>query len=170
MCGICGYLWLPGGKEIGRSLFERMTDSLSHRGPDDRGVFYTRPEEQGAGAPGAALGHRRLSILDLSPQGRQPMASADGTLQLVFNGEIYNYIEQRAELEKRGYTFRTGTDTEVVIALDREYGEDFAAKLSGMFAIGLWPPRGNSFFCATGSGRNLSSTGKRPAALSSPAN
>ena len=138
MCGICGYLWLPGGKEIGRSLFERMTDSLSHRGPDDRGFFYTRPEEQGAGAPGAALGHRRLSILDLSPQGRQPMASADGNIRLVFNGEIYNYIEQRAELEKRGYTFRTGTDTEVIIALYREYGEDFAAKLSGMFAIGLW--------------------------------
>ncbi|MBR5415255.1 MAG: asparagine synthase (glutamine-hydrolyzing) [Thermoguttaceae bacterium] len=138
MCGICGYLWTPGAAEIERSLFERMTDTLSHRGPDDRGVFYKRPGELGAGAPGVALGHRRLSILDLSPQGRQPMASADGALQLVFNGEIYNFPELRADLEKKGHAFRTGTDTEVILALYREYGEHFAEKMNGMFAIGLW--------------------------------
>ena len=138
MCGICGYLWSPGQEAIDRSLFERMTDSLAHRGPDDRGVFYARPGEFGAGAPGVALGHRRLSILDLSPQGRQPMASPGGGLQLVFNGEIYNFPELRADLEKKGYTFRTGTDTEVILALYREYGEEFAAKMNGMFAIALW--------------------------------
>ena len=138
MCGICGYLWSPGHEAVDRSLFERMTDSLAHRGPDDRGVFYALPGELGPGTPGVALGHRRLSILDLSPQGRQPMASPDGGLQLVFNGEIYNFPELRADLEKKGYTFRTGTDTEVILALYREYGEEFAVKMNGMFAIALW--------------------------------
>ena len=138
MCGICGSLWTPGATEFERSAFERTVDTLSHRGPDDRGVFYARPNELGAGAPGVALGHRRLSILDLSPQGRQPMASPDGSLQIVFNGEIYNFLELRADLEKRGRRFRTGTDTEVILALYREYGEEFAVKMNGMFALALW--------------------------------
>lgn len=138
MCGICGYLWCSGGKEIARPLFERMTDSLAHRGPDDRGVFYARPQEQGAGMPGVALGHRRLSILDLSTRGRQPMASPDGTVQIVFSGKIYNFLELRADLGKKGYSFQTGTDTEVILALYREYGEGFSTRMNGMFAIGLW--------------------------------
>lgn len=137
MCGICGYLWTRAGWEIDRIRFDRMTDSLSHRGPDDRGVFYEPPDE--GGTPGVALGHRRLSILDLSEAGRQPMASPDG-VKIVFNGEIYNYLEIRARLEEKGVRFRTKTDTEVILALYHEYGEDFPSHLNGMFAIALWDP------------------------------
>lgn len=143
MCGICGYFWTSEGDQIDPAVLDRMTDSLAHRGPDDRGVFFRRRGEDGPDSPGAALGHRRLSILDLSEAGRQPMANPAGTVRIVFNGEVYNFLELRQELQKRGRSFRTGTDTEVILALYDEYGIDFPRYLNGMFAIGLWDSEKN---------------------------
>ena len=105
MCGISG---IVGPVPDRAALVARMTDALAHRGPDDRGVFSDEV---------CALGHRRLSIIDLSAAGHQPMTNEDGTLQLVFNGEIYNFQELRAELVGRGHRFRSRTDSEV---LDRK--------------------------------------------------
>jgi asparagine synthase (glutamine-hydrolysing) len=105
-----------------------MTDALAHRGPDGRGL---------SGGAGWGFGHRRLSIIDLAG-GAQPMASADGTHTITFNGEIYNYIELRAQLERLGHAFRTASDTEVLLAAYREWGDDMVAHVNGMFAFGLW--------------------------------
>ena len=124
MCGIAGTI------RIGDSdLVQRMTNLISYRGPDDQG-FYEDGEVR--------LGHRRLSILDLSEAGHQPMLSDDGELVITFNGEIYNFRRLRQELEKRGYRFRTETDTEVVLTAYREFGIDFLRHLEGMFAFALW--------------------------------
>lgn len=102
---------------------------MAHRGPDDRG-FYCRTN--------VALGHRRLSILDLSPAGHQPMCNEDGTVWVVFNGEIYNYKALRSELESKGHTFRSNCDTEVIVHAYEEYGEECAKRFDGMFAFGIW--------------------------------
>ena len=124
MCGIAGTI------RIGDlDLVQKMTDLISYRGPDDQG-FYEDGEVR--------LGHRRLSILDLSEAGHQPMFSDDGELVITFNGEIYNFKRLRQELEKRGYRFRTETDTEVVLKAYREFGIDFLQHLEGMFAFALW--------------------------------
>lgn len=127
MCGICGVV---GHREmvIDRHLLENMTDVIKHRGPD-RGGFHTEP--------GIGLGFRRLSIIDLST-GDQPMFSADGSIAIVFNGEIYNFQELRSALEAQGDTFRTRSDTEVIIHAYEKYGLDFIAHLHGMFAFALW--------------------------------
>jgi asparagine synthase (glutamine-hydrolysing) len=106
-----------------------MTDSLEHRGPDDRGT---------CSGPGIGLGHRRLSIIDLSAAGRQPMANEDGSLLIVFNGEIYNFQELREGLEKRGHVFSSCADTEVILHLYEEKGVDCLEDLRGMFAFALW--------------------------------
>lgn len=108
-----------------------MTDALAHRGPDREGQWVDGP---------IALGHRRLSILDLSDAGRQPMADADGRFVVVFNGEIYNYREIREQLAGR-YPFKSGSDTEVLLAAWREWGEEALHRLHGMFAFGLWDSR-----------------------------
>ena len=124
MCGIAGTI------RIGDlDLVRRMTNLISYRGPDDAG-FYEDGE--------VLLGHRRLSILDLSEAGHQPMLSGDGELAITFNGEIYNFRILRQQLEKRGYHFHTETDTEVVLAAYREFGIDFLGHLEGMFAFALW--------------------------------
>jgi asparagine synthase (glutamine-hydrolysing) len=125
MCGIAG---IVGAREEPREAMQRMLKALSHRGPDGEGI------EQDVNA---ILGHRRLSIIDLEG-GRQPLVSADRSIWLVCNGEIYNYRELRADLESRGYQFQTHSDCEVIIGLYERYGERLLEHLRGMFSFGLW--------------------------------
>ncbi len=126
MCGIAG---IVGATSESRTrLVETMLGLLRHRGPDDQGI---------AEFAGAAIGCRRLAIIDVA-HGQQPMSNEDGTVWAVQNGEIYNYVELRAELHRRGHAFRTDSDTEVLPHAYEEYGDDFVAKLRGMFAIALW--------------------------------
>jgi asparagine synthase (glutamine-hydrolysing) len=128
MCGIAGIFNLDGAT-VPLSLIQKATRALIHRGPDDEGFFTDM---------NLALGHRRLSILDTSPRGRQPMTSKDGNWILVFNGCIYNYLELKLELAAKGHQFITGTDTEVIVEGLAEYGLDFVQRLNGMYAIGAW--------------------------------
>ena len=116
-----------------------MAAALAHRGPDGDGFF---------SAPGVALGHRRLSIIDLSHAADQPFASADGAVQLVHNGEIYNYRELRKELETKGRRFRSASDTEVVVAAYLEWGERCVERFNGMWAFALWDARSQRLFCS----------------------
>ncbi len=116
-----------------------MNAALAHRGPDDSGTFV---------APSVALGSRRLAILDLSPAGHQPMASPDGSLHLVYNGEVYNYRELRDELAGAGHVFRSGTDTEVVLAAYAEWGEACVRRFNGMWAFAIWDSRRERLFCS----------------------
>jgi asparagine synthase (glutamine-hydrolysing) len=129
MCGLAG-LVTPPGVAPDRGTLERMTRTLSRRGPDGEGFFV---DARG----GCGLGHRRLSIIDLSG-GAQPLGTDDGKLQTVVNGEIYNFLAVRAELEAHGHRFKTHSDSEVVIHGYRQWGRDVFAKLHGMFAIALW--------------------------------
>jgi asparagine synthase (glutamine-hydrolysing) len=138
MCGIAGILRFDGAP-IDRALIERMNLNGAHRGPDGDGLFL---------APGVALGHRRLAILDLSPRGQQPMAWADGRYQIVFNGEIYNFIEIRAELEARGVRFSTGTDTEVILAAYQAWGEACLDRFNGMWAFAIFDALEQKLFLA----------------------
>lgn len=129
MCGIIGFVNFEGHARGDAAVrVKRMTDTLVHRGPDAEG-FYVDDF--------AALGHRRLSIIDLSG-GHQPMGALDGRLQIVFNGEIYNFLAVRSDLEERGYRFRTRSDTEVILLSYAEWGEHCVEKLSGMFAFAIW--------------------------------
>ena len=131
MCGICGIVSLNGAKIEG-SVLESMNETLVHRGPDSGGSFVD-------GAVGLAA--RRLAIIDLAG-GDQPIANEDGSITVVQNGEIYNYRELRAELERRGgHRFSTRSDTEVLVHLYEEHGPDFVQRLRGMFAIALWDER-----------------------------
>jgi asparagine synthase (glutamine-hydrolysing) len=116
-----------------------MCDLIQHRGPDDRDVWTHGP---------IGLGHQRLSIIDVSPRGRNPMANEDGTLQIVFNGEIYNYQDFRPDLIRSGHIFRSQTDTEVIIHLYEELGPKCVERLNGMFAFGLWDERQRRLFLA----------------------
>jgi asparagine synthase (glutamine-hydrolysing) len=132
MCGIAGFVNLDGAPADERVL-GAMTDMIRHRGPDDRGTLCVSLR---GGIADTALGFQRLQILDLSARGHQPMTSADGSTALLFNGEIYDAFDYRAELERDGYRFRTGTDTEVVLALyERDGLERMLERLNGMFAI-----------------------------------
>lgn len=131
MCGIAGVLHFDG-RPVSAESIKKMTDSIAHRGPDDEGVYVS-------GAVG--LGHRRLSIIDLSPLGRQPMTNEDETVWVVYNGEIYNFLEIRAELENAGHTFQSHTDTEVIVHAYEEWGVDCIHRFNGMFAFGLWDVR-----------------------------
>ena len=132
MCGIAGF-WTPERlAEPFPAVLRAMTCAIEHRGPDDAGAWLD--DEVGVG-----LGHRRLSILDLSPAGHQPMPSASGRYQLVFNGEIYNFLEVRGELERAGVRFRSRSDTEVILEAVERFGLVPALeRLAGMFAIALW--------------------------------
>src|SRR5690349_8150216 len=124
MCGICGFTGAPD-----RAVLARMADAIVHRGPDDAGYWDTVD---------VSLGMRRLSIVDLET-GQQPVFNEDGTIAVVFNGEIYNHVELRAELEGQGHRFQTHhSDTEVLVHLYEQHGDDFLHKLNGMFAIALW--------------------------------
>ena len=123
MCGICGFNWSDA------PLIEKMKARLAHRGPDDHGTYV---------AEGVSLGHRRLSIVDLSAAGRQPLSNEDGTVWITFNGEIYNHRELRSRLEARGHVFRSRSDTEAIVHAYEEYGLEFARHLTGMFALAIW--------------------------------
>jgi asparagine synthase (glutamine-hydrolysing) len=137
MCGIAGYLTFQGDLP-NRSTVKRMCDRLAHRGPDSEGFFVDRH---------AALGHRRLSIIDLS-SGDQPMSNEDGNLQIIFNGEIYNYLELRSRLIQKGHRFATNSDTEVIVHLYEDEGEHTPEHLNGMFAFVIWDSRRKQLFAA----------------------
>ncbi|MCJ2054926.1 asparagine synthase (glutamine-hydrolyzing) [Methylobacterium sp. J-070] len=129
MCGISGVIWRAQDRPAARHEVERMNAMQFHRGPDGGGVFTDG---------NVALGHRRLSILDLSELGKQPMTSADGRYTITFNGEIYNYRELRGELAAAGYTFRSSTDTEVLLAAYALWGEACVSRLNGMWAFAIY--------------------------------
>lgn len=128
MCGILGYAGTPS---IAPDVLASMRDTMSHRGPDDSGLWISSDNFSG-------LGHRRLSIIDLSPGGHQPMADPLGRVHLTYNGEIYNFVELRDELKGHGHTFRSASDTEVILAAYRQWGEGFVEHLGGMFALALY--------------------------------
>jgi asparagine synthase (glutamine-hydrolysing) len=131
MCGISGVVYTDPGHPVDRALFRRMTSTLTHRGPDADGYLF---------GDGVALGHRRLSIIDLT-SGDQPIYNEDGTRAIVFNGEIYNFRELRADLEARGHRFATASDTETIVHAWEEYGDACVTRLRGMFALALWDAR-----------------------------
>jgi asparagine synthase (glutamine-hydrolysing) len=141
MCGIAGIVTLGEGQPVDGRLAERMADIIAHRGPDDAGV-YLSPDRR------AALANRRLAIIDLSPAGHQPMSNADGTLWIAYNGEVYNHAEHRPGIEARGYTFRSGSDTEAILRLYEECGPAALDKLRGMFALAIWDERRRELFLA----------------------
>jgi len=132
MCGISGYV-MRAGRQPSRAVLERMTRALAHRGPDDQGLAELTTRDR---AWALGLGHRRLSIIDLAG-GHQPMAAGDETW-ITFNGEIYNFLELRAELQGRGHRFRTRCDTEAILHGYRAWGIDVVSRLRGMFAFALW--------------------------------
>jgi asparagine synthase (glutamine-hydrolysing) len=143
MCGIAGYFSTSAREDLSRPL-HLMTDAIAHRGPDDVGYFESVTSD-GRGRVG--LGHRRLSIIDLTT-GHQPLGNADGSLQIVFNGEIYNFETLRAELSGRGHVLRTRSDTEVVVHAYQEWGPDCVSRLRGMFAFAIWDARRGCLFLA----------------------
>ncbi len=138
MCGICGIVRLDGAP-VDPGALQRLTDGIGHRGPDGDGT---------AIHGNVGLGHRRLSIIDLSTAASQPMESEDGMLTLAFNGEIYNFTDKRELLRKRGYTFRSTGDTEVLLKLYQEFGEGCLEHLRGMFAFAIHDRRRNTLFLA----------------------
>jgi len=146
MCGICGMAGLGPAASFDEGDIVRMRDVLSHRGPDDSGC--TTAEFQSAGRPGrVGLGHARLSIIDLDT-GHQPLSNEDGSVRVVFNGEIYNFQELRADLESRGHVFRTHSDTEVIVHLYEERGVECLNALRGMFAFAVWDGPARTLFLA----------------------
>jgi len=142
MCGITGTVWTDPELSVEQNTLRRMTDVLRHRGPDDQGTYCSELKLQpphGA-MPGVALGHRRLAIIDLAG-GHQPMANEDGSVWVVFNGEIYNFRELRSRLEAAGHRFRTDSDTEVLVHLYEDEGPGMLGQLNGMFAFAVWDAR-----------------------------
>jgi len=131
MCGITGIFEYKRRVEVAPELVHKMNETIVHRGPDDEGIYT---------APGIGLGFRRLSIIDVQG-GHQPISNEDGTIWVMLNGEIYNYVELRRDLEQRGHRFATHSDTESIVHLYEEYGEACFSKLRGMFAVALWDSR-----------------------------
>ncbi|KPK41439.1 MAG: hypothetical protein AMJ78_05490 [Omnitrophica WOR_2 bacterium SM23_29] len=138
MCGICGIVNINKAKVPEESI-RAMTTALAHRGPDDEGIY---------SVPGVCLGHRRLSIIDLSSAGHQPLPNEDRTIWVILNGEIYNYKDLRIDLEKKGHIFRSNSDTEVLVHLYEEKGQDCVKSLVGMFAFAIWDSRKEMLFLA----------------------
>src|SRR5579884_4205031 len=138
MCGIFGQI----------SLFPPTTDysaAIRHRGPDDSG---SRTFAVSGTPQYVTLSHRRLAVIDLSPAGHQPLSNEDGTIWIVFNGEIYNFQELRASLVSNGHVFRTNSDTEVIVHLYQELGPQCLDKLRGMFAVAIWDERTKTLLLA----------------------
>lgn len=165
MCGICG--WYNKNKSIETDVIVKMNQIAKHRGPDDEGyalisdegienllgndsirLSYPQISEYTCQGTFLAFGHRRLSIIDLSPQGHQPMQAEDGTLCVTFNGEIYNYIELREELETYGYQFKSASDTEVLLNAYRKWGEDCVLHMNGMWGFAIWDSENSKIFCS----------------------
>lgn len=158
MCGIAGIVRFDSGS-VRWPVLRAMTDALAHRGPDGEGYLLAGDDgtsqllRSGADPPRnlaarVAIGHRRLAIIDLSPLGLQPMASADRSLWIAYNGEVYNYLELRAYLERLGRRFTTATDTEVILAAYERWGEDCVSRFNGMFAFAIWDARRRRLFLA----------------------
>ncbi len=141
MCGIVGIVH-PDGCPIELQTLQRMTDVIAHRGPDDAGC------EILSQSPFVAFGHRRLSIIDLSPAGHQPMANHDQSLWMVYNGEVYNYLSIRRELEGLGHRFKSDTDTEVILSAYQQWGQRCLDRLNGMFALAIWDDNKKQLFAA----------------------
>ena len=139
MCGIAGIFHPDVPKPVDPARVEAMADVLAHRGPDGSGIWT---------APGIGLGHRRLSIIDLSDAAAQPMLTPDGRLAISYNGEIYNFREVRQELAAKGHRFRTESDTEVILAAWRQWGPDCLTRFNGMFAFALYDAAEDSLFLA----------------------
>jgi asparagine synthase (glutamine-hydrolysing) len=138
MCGICGKVNF-NQQAIQEPLLKRMCRSFSYRGPDDEGIYISRASDNGAKQqPSVGFGHQRLSIIDLSVAGRQPMSNEDGTIWITYNGEIYNYRKLADELKNKGHIFKSDSDTEVVLHLYEEEGPDAVNRLNGMFAFAIW--------------------------------
>jgi asparagine synthase (glutamine-hydrolysing) len=131
MCGICGQMYSERGRRVDPAIIERMCQRITHRGPDDQGVYVSGH---------LGLGSRRLKVIDLET-GHQPMTNEDESIWIVFNGEIYNYRSLREELEKRGHSFRTKSDTESILHAYEEFGEKCLEKLNGMFGLAIWDGR-----------------------------
>ena len=138
MCGICGKIFFEKDKRVDPQLIKIMADSMYHRGPDDEGTYISG---------NVGLGHRRLSIIDLN-RGKQPISNEDGTVWIVFNGEIYNYQDLRETLIQRDHKFKTDTDTEVIVHAYEEFGEDCVKRLRGMFAFAIWDDRNQALLIA----------------------
>ena len=138
MCGITGKIYLNKERNIDPNELKQMTDTLHHRGPDDEGFYINK---------NIGLGFRRLSIIDLNT-GHQPLTNKNGSKWIVFNGEIYNFLEQREVLKQKGYSFKTKTDTEVILKLYEEYGVNCLQYLRGMFAFAIWDNNKQQLFCA----------------------
>src|SRR5262245_21657262 len=138
MCGSTGIYHYANEQAVNEVVLRRMTDVIAHRGPDDDGFYITGK---------VGLGHRRLSIIDVAG-GHQPLFNEDGTVAIVFNGEIYNYKDLARTVEARGHTLRTRSDTETIVHLYEEFGEDCVAMLRGMFAFALWDARNHTLLLA----------------------
>ena len=140
---MCGFVGFSSAVDFDRfqADLDRAIDSIGHRGPDDSGVFID--DQQGVG-----LGHRRLSVIDLSPAGHQPMISDDGKSVIVFNGEVYNYSEIKNELTGFGHQFEGASDTEVVLKAYIQWGVECLEKFIGMFAFAIWDKTSKKFFIA----------------------
>ena len=129
MCGINGILHLQPQRKVEERLLTKMRDALEHRGPDDKGIFVDK---------NIGLGHRRLSILDVTSAGHQPFLSEDGRYAMVYNGEIYNFKVFYSELKSKGFEIKTHSDTEVLMKLFQLYGLKMLPRLNGMFAFAIW--------------------------------
>lgn len=150
MCGICGIVDFTN-RPIDAGDIDRMRDIMFSRGPDDAGTTVL---------PHIGLGHRRLSIIDLTPRGHQPMHNEDKNIWLVFNGEIYNFTKLKEELQKHGHCFLSETDSEVLIHVYEQWGiEELLRRLNGMFAFALWNADNKELFLAR------DRLGKKPAYL-----
>ena len=139
MCGICGKLYHSKDRTVEGELLRSMASVINHRGPDDEGIYVKG---------NVGLAHKRLSILDLSPAGHQPMSNEDGSIWIVFNGEIYNFLDLREDLIRKGHTFVSQTDTETIVHLYEEKGVECVHDLRGMFAFAIWDENRERLFCA----------------------
>jgi len=163
MCAIAG-IYSTVGRPVDLLVLETMTEAQAHRGPDGEGYVLLTPEGKEKPVPvrgrltqslaagshrySIGFGHRRLAIVDLSPLGHQPMATEDERCWVTYNGEIYNHVELRKELKEKGHRFRSASDTEVLLAAYREWGEDCVTRFNGMFAFALWDGGRRRLFCA----------------------
>jgi asparagine synthase (glutamine-hydrolysing) len=141
MCGICGIVGFTDGFDASERTVVAMCDTIAHRGPDDAGAWTDAADR-------VALGHRRLSIVDLSPAGHNPMPNEDGTVWITYNGEVYNHAALRSELEAKGHVYRSHTDTETILHLYEEEGPACVERLEGMFGFAIWDSRRRELFLA----------------------